>query len=163
MRLTRGSALLASTAHVVDLTKSPPVSTVAAVQSAIPPQAVTPRMRLSGLLNNTEDARPSKIVRKSAVFPRGLQAASGAWSRDVWPIACNFTHIEATVIDDGGPDSGQVSITTSTKREVIQVAPASQWTIGAGLVGKETTKIGIYVCYIFSQRLSVSHPELSSG
>lgn len=98
---------------------------------------------LSGLTKSS--AAPRYEVLKSAYRPPVRPvAAKFNWSRDVEMVICNFTRTTARYIQEG-PDSGQVVMEASRKREVIEVAETSlSEEGGAGFIGNGSTKRGIY-------------------
>jgi len=78
----------------------------------VTPHTETANSRLSG-----------KLVLKSAFRP------PIGWTRNIVTVPCNFKHFDATFILDGSQQSGQVTITQSSKREVIDIAIASSWNL----------------------------------
>jgi len=105
----------------------------------------------------------AKLVLKSAFRPPTI-----GWTRNVVTVPCNFKHFDVTFILDGSQQSGQVTITQSSKREVMDIAITLSWNLenhdgnnleqgvlhpnksGAGFIGKGGTKCGIYVCCNFT-------------
>ncbi|PPQ94491.1 hypothetical protein CVT25_013803 [Psilocybe cyanescens] len=96
-------------------------------------------------LAKLKSSTPRREVLKSAFRPptRPIIPRSN-WSRDVEMVICNFTRTSAHYIQEE-PNSGQVAMEASKKREVIEVAcPSLSEEGGAGFVGKGSTKRGIY-------------------
>ena len=60
-------------------------------------------------------------------------------------VMCNFTRTTARFMWEG-PRSGEIICESSEKREVIEVACASESEVGqSGFIGEGSTKRGIYV------------------